>query len=126
MSHDFSIRIDWYGLSDFVILLGRRDICGLMDTFIFTYFCMHRHNLLSKALEDLHSITKEDQQHTSYKYNSLLNTTKANKNDSLTTNRKELDNEEDEDEGLWCYYCLDDPDIVMCAFCGCQVRCYLF
>jgi hypothetical protein len=28
-----------------------------------------------------------------------------------------------DDEDLWCLYCLDDPSLQMCAFCGCRC-CY--
>jgi hypothetical protein len=28
--------------------------------------------------------------------------------------------EDDEDE-LWCTYCIDDPSIELCSFCGCKV-----
>jgi hypothetical protein len=30
------------------------------------------------------------------------------------------------DVELWCVYCVDDPSITMCAFCGCKVRLFQF
>lgn len=33
-----------------------------------------------------------------------------------------MSKEKDTDVELWCIYCVDDPTITMCAFCGCKVR----
>ena len=40
----------------------------------------------------------------------------------IPVKRKETDDSEsEEDEALWCTYCIDDPAITLCCFCGCRV-----
>mmetsp|Transcript_22581 Transcript_22581/g.33018 ORF Transcript_22581/g.33018 Transcript_22581/m.33018 type:complete len:770 (-) Transcript_22581:183-2492(-) len=39
----------------------------------------------------------------------------------IPVKRKETDDSEsEEDEALWCTYCIDDPAITLCCFCGCR------
>jgi len=49
-----------------------------------------------------------------------------NKNDSYEEEEKEDEDEEgalNTDGEMWCYSCLDDNKIIMCAFCGCR-KCF--
>jgi len=44
----------------------------------------------------------------------------------LTTSNSSSNNKrrsDSPDDGLWCLYCLDDPSIKICAFCGCR-KCF--
>jgi hypothetical protein len=41
-------------------------------------------------------------------------------NDDDDDNEDEIDKPQN-DDGLWCTQCLDDPNIKVCCFCGCQV-----
>lgn len=59
-----------------------------------------RYNTLSEALSSL--------------------TSNATPTASGGTQRRNSKTAEDEDE-LWCLYCMDDPSITVCGFCGCRV-----
>jgi hypothetical protein len=37
----------------------------------------------------------------------------------------EGDESEDEESALWCQYCVDDPSITLCCFCGCRVSSHI-
>jgi len=49
-------------------------------------------------------------------HDALISTEQFTKN----PDGKKNDNVDDKDE-LWCTFCIDDPDITICAFCGCQI-----
>eukprot|EP01035_Chromulina_nebulosa_P020204 gene20204-26225_t len=34
---------------------------------------------------------------------------------------KPLPVDDDDEDGLWCIYCLDDPNVTICSFCGCRI-----
>ena len=34
---------------------------------------------------------------------------------------EESEEDDDDDDGLWCQYCIDDPSVPICCFCGCRV-----
>lgn len=86
---------------------------------------VERFEHLKKALEELVALQRQRQR----KCNNMLSSpSKVGKRgpgrprkDSLTKTRHDSTcSIEDQPDWLWCVCCLDDPNISLCAFCGCR------
>jgi hypothetical protein len=86
---------------------------------------VERFEHLKKALEELVALQRQRQRKCS---NVLSSPSKVGKRgpgrprkDSLTKTRHDSTcSIEDQPDWLWCVCCLDDPNISLCAFCGCR------
>lgn len=82
-------------------------------------FASEKFSSLNGALNALKKLTWEEQQIGSGNNNK----NKSNSSNCLRIARGPEKGASGASSGLWCTHCLDDPNIMLCAFCGCK-GCY--